>query len=285
MAKATLKMIALVQLVDSLENPRAQLRNIEELAASMKAYGVLQPLVVRPISDGLFEIIAGHRRAAAADLAGLNEVPCVVRETKGELAALQLVENTQRDDLEPLEIAAGVMAVMKSGRIQQKQLAAQLGKSQAWVSKFVTIGKAADKLRAEYIKKNPRPSIEAITAEFPDVTDNERQYHYARELEFWAEDVDTEVAVELEGGNSEEIYLAAQQIINPPAPEKKQKPLIPDPVKQAATADQAFLEDARAAVCKNLGLDPILVAVQRKGTSFFVIIELTSERQVLDFGK
>lgn len=150
--KQTFTDIALDKLVASEVNPRSMMRNIEELAESIKASleaggpGILQPLAVRKHSKrGHFVILAGHRRAKAAELAGMAAVPCVIQgdSKSDELdAAAHLVENVQRDDLSPWELARGVGQLLAQ-KIRQKQIAAQVGKSEAWVSKLATIWKAA----------------------------------------------------------------------------------------------------------------------------------------------
>ena len=82
---------------------------LSELAASIGEHGIIQPLVVRPIADGGYQLIAGERRWRAARIAGLNEVPVVIREiTDSELLELALVENLQREDLNPIEEAQGL---------------------------------------------------------------------------------------------------------------------------------------------------------------------------------
>jgi ParB/RepB/Spo0J family partition protein len=235
--KVQFKMIALAQILDSFENPRDKMDRYEldGLAESIRTYGVLQPLVVRPISGGSYEIIAGHRRAAAAALAELDQVPCIVRPTAGSLAALQLVENTQRVDLGPLEIAAGISATLAAGKIKQKDLAKQLGKSEAWVSKFVTIAKAVEKLTTWYKSNHRMPTIDDVMADYPDATDNERTYHLATELEIWHEDMADYIAGELDDESAEEAYNAAAQLLNP---KPKQEAPKPAPKKPSADDDQ-----------------------------------------------
>jgi len=130
-------------LVASPLNPRDELTGLDELAKSIKLYGVLQPVVVEPHTDeGFYRILAGHRRAAAAKLAGLAEVPAVLRSPATEsVQAIHLVENIQRQDLTPLEIGISVYTQLEAG-MKQKDLAEALSKPKTWVSKFSTIGEA-----------------------------------------------------------------------------------------------------------------------------------------------
>lgn len=107
---------------------------IRELAASIKEVGILQPLVVRSTETG-FELIAGERRLRAAKEAGLDRVPVLIRQAAdNESMELALVENLQREDLNPLETAAAYQALMESFGITKEALANRLGKSRAAVT-------------------------------------------------------------------------------------------------------------------------------------------------------
>ena len=106
-----------------------------ELADSIAKYGVLQPLLVRPLNGGSYQLIAGERRWRAARLAGLTEVPVVVREmTDEEAAALALIENLQREDLNPLEEAFGFRKLMDDFGLTQEEAAEKVGKSRPAVA-------------------------------------------------------------------------------------------------------------------------------------------------------
>ena len=108
--------------------------SIRELAASIREVGILQPLVIRSTETG-FELIAGERRLRAALEAGLDRVPVLIREAaESESMEMALVENLQREDLNPLETAAAYQALMDSFGLTKDQLAARLGKSRAGVA-------------------------------------------------------------------------------------------------------------------------------------------------------
>jgi ParB family chromosome partitioning protein len=101
-------------LVPNPNNPRAVTKPDPALVASVRAHGIIEPLVVRPLGDGRYEIVAGERRYRAALEAGLTEVPVVVREADDEEAfALAMAENTARRDLDPLEVLEGVLEGLK----------------------------------------------------------------------------------------------------------------------------------------------------------------------------
>ena len=109
-------------------------KSLKELADSIRSQGVVQPLVVRPAGDR-YELIAGERRWRAAQLAGLQEVPAVVREADDrEVVELTLVENLQRENLNPIEEALGMQQLAEQFRLKQDQIAEKVGKSRAVVA-------------------------------------------------------------------------------------------------------------------------------------------------------
>lgn len=113
---------------------------LSELAASIGEHGIIQPLVVRPIADGGYQLIAGERRWRAARIAGLNEVPVVIREiTDSELLELALVENLQREDLNPIEEAQGLSLLMETYEMTQEQAAKRVGKSRPAVANAIRL--------------------------------------------------------------------------------------------------------------------------------------------------
>lgn len=108
--------------------------SIKELAASITAHGVLQPIVVSRAADGGFELIAGHRRVLAARLAGKTSIPAVVREDVRDRLELALVENLQRADLNAIETARAYKLLMETYDLTQEQLADRLGKSRSAIA-------------------------------------------------------------------------------------------------------------------------------------------------------
>jgi len=121
---------------------------IKELAASIQEVGILQPLVVRSTSEG-FELIAGERRLRAAKEAGLDRVPVLIRQAgENESMELALVENLQREDLNPLETAAAYQTLMDGFGLSKEQLANRLGKSRAAVTNTLRLARLPERLRA-----------------------------------------------------------------------------------------------------------------------------------------
>jgi ParB family chromosome partitioning protein len=117
-------------------NPEA----IADLADSIKAQGVIQPILVRPVQDGQFEIIAGERRWRAAKLAGLEVVPTLVRDVRDDLAlAMALIENIQREDLNPIEEAQGIQRLIAEFGMTHEAAAAAVGRSRSGVTNLLRL--------------------------------------------------------------------------------------------------------------------------------------------------
>jgi ParB family chromosome partitioning protein len=114
--------------------------SLEELAASIKAQGLIQPISVRPVSGGRFEIIAGERRWRAAQIAGLVEVPVLIRDIPDDAAlAMSLIENIQREDLKPLEEAAGIQRLIDEFEMTHQQAADAVGRSRSAASNLLRL--------------------------------------------------------------------------------------------------------------------------------------------------
>jgi ParB family chromosome partitioning protein len=114
--------------------------SLYELAESIKSQGVMQPILVRPVAAGRYEIIAGERRFRAAGLAGLSEVPVLVRQVADEAAAVMaLIENIQREDLNPLEEAQGLQRLIHEFKLTHEQAAQAVGRSRSAASNLIRL--------------------------------------------------------------------------------------------------------------------------------------------------
>ena len=114
--------------------------SLQDLADSIKAQGVMQPIVVRPISDSRYEIIAGERRWRATQLAGLHSIPTIVRDVPDEAAiAMALIENIQREDLNPIEEAAALQRLQQEFELTQQEVADAIGKSRSTVANLLRL--------------------------------------------------------------------------------------------------------------------------------------------------
>ena len=136
-----LKSLKITEVEPNREQPRKNFNqeSLEELAESIKTYGVIQPIVVSK-QDGYYGIVAGERRWRAAKIAGLEEIPAIIRDddeqTNKEIA---LIENIQREDLNPFEKALGIRRLMDKYGLTQEQVSKKLGKSRSSISNTVRI--------------------------------------------------------------------------------------------------------------------------------------------------
>ena len=134
--------LKLAQLQPGKYQPRTRMDegSLYELAESIKAQGIMQPILVRPVGDGRFEIIAGERRTRAAKLAGLDEVPVLVKDVPDEAAAaMALIENIQSEDLNPLEEAQGIARLVNEFHLTHEQAAQAVGRSRSAASNLLRL--------------------------------------------------------------------------------------------------------------------------------------------------
>ena len=127
--------ISQVETCSSQPRKRFDDESLQELADSISEHGIIQPLTVRKLASGYYQIIAGERRWRAARLAGLQEVPVIVMEADDRKAAeLAMIENLQREDLNPMEEAAGFQSLIESYHMTQEEAAQRVGKSRSAVT-------------------------------------------------------------------------------------------------------------------------------------------------------
>lgn len=130
--------------------PRQDLREdtLQELAASIGAQGVVQPVLVRPLGGDRYELIAGERRWRAAQLAGLRAVPAVIREIPDQAAiAVALIENIQREDLNPLEEAAALQRLINEFQLTHQQAADAVGRSRTTITNLLRLLELSEDVR------------------------------------------------------------------------------------------------------------------------------------------
>jgi len=138
------------QIVRGRYQPRREFdqQSLEELAASIRSQGLMQPVVVRPRATGGYELIAGERRWRAAQLAGLTRIPAVVKDASDEQAsAMALIENIQREDLNPLEEAFALQRLRDEFQLTQQQVADAVGKSRVAVTNLLRLLNLAPAVR------------------------------------------------------------------------------------------------------------------------------------------
>ena len=138
----TLKTVKLEELQPGKYQPRTRMdqASLEELARSLKSQGVMQPILARTLGKGRYEIIAGERRWRAAKIAGLREVPVIVREVPDSAAlAMALIENIQRENLNPLEEATGIHRLINEFKMTHQEAADAVGRSRAATSNLLRL--------------------------------------------------------------------------------------------------------------------------------------------------
>jgi len=141
-ADGSLRMLAVDRIQRGKYQPRMDMRKetLEDLAASIRAQGVVQPIVVRELASGGYEIIAGERRWRAAQMAGLHEVPAVVRVVDDRATiAMSLIENIQRENLNPLEESRALDRLMREFELTQQQAADAVGRSRSAVANLLRL--------------------------------------------------------------------------------------------------------------------------------------------------
>jgi len=146
-----LAQLAVTALRPGKYQPRTRMdeASLAELAESIKARGVIQPVVVRSVADGQYEILAGERRWRAARLAGLAHVPAVVREVPDEAAlGIGLIENIQREDLNPIEEASGLKRLIDEFHLTHEEVARAIGRSRAGVTNLLRLLELAPAVQA-----------------------------------------------------------------------------------------------------------------------------------------
>jgi ParB family transcriptional regulator, chromosome partitioning protein len=135
-------LLRLSQIQAGRYQPRTRMdeASLAELARSIESQGLIQPVLVRPLGAGRYEMIAGERRMRAAGMAGLEEIPVLVREVPDEAAAVMaLVENIQREDLNPLEEAQGLQRLITEFKLTHEQAAAAVGRSRSAASNLMRL--------------------------------------------------------------------------------------------------------------------------------------------------
>ncbi len=136
--KEKVTLLPLSQVIANPQQPRRDFdqEKLSELANSIKEYGIVQPIIVqKPLQGNQYMIVAGERRWRAAQFVGLQEIPCIIRElTSVQVEELSLVENIQRQDLQPLEEAMALQQLTESCGYTQETLADKLGKSRSYVA-------------------------------------------------------------------------------------------------------------------------------------------------------
>ncbi len=146
--------IKLVDIVPNKDQPRKKFNEaaLSELADSISQHGVIQPLLVRPLSGGTYQLVAGERRWRASRMAGLKEVPVVIKELSDEEASvIAMIENIQREDLNAIEEADGIKYLMTKYGLTQEEVSERVGKSRSAVANALRLLKLPESV-SEYVR-------------------------------------------------------------------------------------------------------------------------------------
>ena len=147
---ASVSSLAIGEIEPNRDQPRQNFDGeaLNELASSIAEHGVLQPLIVRPTLDGGYQLVAGERRWRAARIAGLTEVPVIVKTlTDSEVSVIALIENLQRENLNPMEEAEGIQKLIDEFDFTQEQAAQKLGKSRSALTNTLRLMSLPEKVR------------------------------------------------------------------------------------------------------------------------------------------
>lgn len=148
--ETTLTTLPLTSIVPNTRQPRRHFDEdaLRDLAASIKEVGVLQPLLVRPIGDGEYELIAGERRLRASQMAGLDEVPVVIRSTEDQASLeLAIIENLQREDISAVESAKAFHGLISEFGLTQEEVAKKVGKSRTAIANTLRLLQLPDEVQ------------------------------------------------------------------------------------------------------------------------------------------
>ena len=144
------RQIPIDEIITNPDQPRRSVGDLSELKASIETKGVLEPILVRPLADGRFRIIAGERRFRAALEAGLAEVPCIELDVPdNEVMEIALIENLHRRDLHPFEEAMGYASLADKHGYTQQQIAETVGKSRVSITEAMSLLDIPEDLREE----------------------------------------------------------------------------------------------------------------------------------------
>ena len=171
----TLKNLKITEVEPNREQARKRFDQeaLEELAGSIKEYGLIQPIVVTK-KDDYYSIVAGERRWRASKIAGLTEIPAIIREDDEKInAEISLIENMQREDLNPIEKATGIKTLMDNYGMSQEEVAKKLGKARSTIANWTRVLNLDPRV-LEMVKegKITEGHCKALLA----ITDNEKQY-------------------------------------------------------------------------------------------------------------
>ncbi len=227
---------------------------LAQLADSIATHGVIQPLLVRPMTNGRYQLVAGERRWRASKMAGLIEVPVVIQEmTDKEMTELALIENLQREDLNPIEESLGYQELMEQYALTQDQVAARVGKSRPAVANALRLLQLPDEV------------IRLVRA-------GELSAGHARTL----------LALDDEAVVLELAQKAAKGLLTVRDLEQKVKQSDPKPRKTTAAGKDRYYDEMALALKEQLGNK---VTITNKGKKGVLSIEFYGKEELCELAK
>ena len=148
--------VEIVKIIPNRYQPRQVFddKGLEELSDSIKANGVIQPIIVRRFENGTYELIAGERRWRAAQIVGLKKIPVVVKDISNERSLeIALIENLQRENLNPVEAAQGYQRLLKEFNLTQEEVATKIGKERSTIANYLRLLTLPDKI-IDYLSRS-----------------------------------------------------------------------------------------------------------------------------------
>lgn len=225
------------------EQPRKEFDQeaLIQLADSIQTYGVLQPLLVRPLSDGIYQIVAGERRWRASRMAGITEVPVIIRDmSEEEVVKIALVENLQREDLNALEEALGYQKLMEEYELTQEEVAKAVGKARSGIANSLRLLNLPDAVK-EMLKNNQLSQGHAKV--LLGVTDENQLLLFAEET------VDKQLSV-----RQLEVLIKSSESLEAKGKKEKNTELLP-----------TYLKEAELSLSKHLGTKVKLSGTEESG--------------------
>jgi ParB family chromosome partitioning protein len=209
------------RILPNREQPRRGFdqESLEELASSIKREGILQPVIVRSVGDGQYQLIAGERRWRAAQIAGVLKIPALVREAEDrQVLELALIENLQREDLNPIESASAFRALIEDLGLTQQEVAQRVGKQRATVSNMLRLldlpPGVKDKIQSGAVTTGHAKALASMN-------NPEMQVRIAERIA-------------REGMSVREVEALAKRMVDHPGPTAERKPVPVDPNITAA---------------------------------------------------
>jgi ParB family chromosome partitioning protein len=180
--EARLANIKIDEIAIDLSQPRTDMGDLSDLEASIKRHGILQPVIVTPLTVSGYKLLAGQRRLSAARNAGLKTIPAIVRTVaEQDRLKLQLIENTQRKDLDPFEEADGYKRLVSEFSLTHQQLAGEIGKSRAYVTQILMLNAIPVMIREKIQKPAPEKKAKQSSSSNPSPVSRDTLYNIAKQ--------------------------------------------------------------------------------------------------------